>query len=156
MNSPITDYRTDPRVNGRFGDPHASYYLSNPIYVKNPATSLKVIFEARRPVECDFRCLYSILKTDSSEVTPDFELFPGYLNLIDTDGDGIGDQVIDPKQNDGRSDAPVAADDTQYREYTYSIDELPSFNGFQIKIVFTGTNQAKYPVVKNLRVIAVA
>jgi len=156
LNSPISDYRTDPRVNGRFGDPHASYYLSNPIYVKNPATSLKVIFEARRPVECDFRCLYSILKTDSSEVTPDFELFPGYLNLIDTDGDGIGDQVIDPKQNDGRSDAPVAADETQYREYTYSIDELPSFNGFQIKIVFTGTNQAKYPVVKNLRVIAVA
>ena len=156
LNSPIADYRTDPRVNGRFGDPHASYYLSNPIYVKNPATSLKVIFEARRPVECDFRCLYSILKTDSSEVTPDFELFPGYLNLIDTDGDGIGDQVIDPKQNDGRSDAPVAADETQYREYTYSIDELPSFNGFQIKIVFTGTNQAKYPVIKNLRVIAVA
>jgi hypothetical protein len=156
LNNPIEDYRTDSRVNSRFSDPHASYYMSNPIYVKNPATSLKLIFEARRPVECDIRALYSILKTDSSEVTPDFELFPGYLNLIDTDGDGIGDQVVDPKQNDGRSDAPVAADETQYREYTYSIDELPSFNGFQIKIVFTGTNQAKYPVVKNLRVIAVA
>src|SRR6056300_102495 len=130
--------------------------MSNPIYVKNPATSLKVIFEARRPIECDIRALYSIMKADSSEVTPDFELFPGYLNLRDTDGDGIGDQVIDATQNDGRPDAFVPADETQYREYTYSIDELPSFNGFQIKLVFSGTNQAKYPVVKNLRVIAVA
>ena len=156
LNQPIADYRIDPRVKSRFNDPHASYYMSNPIYIKNPATSLKVVFDARRPIECDFRVLYSILKTDSSEVTPDFELFPGYFNLRDTDGDGIGDEVIDPKENDGRSDSFVAADETQYREYTYSIDDLPSFNGFQIKIVFTGTNQAKYPVLKNLRAIAVA
>ena len=85
---------------------------------------MKVVFEARRPIECDFRCLYSILKTDSSEVTPDFELFPGFLNLRDTDGDGIGDEVIDPIQNDGQSDSFVGADETQYREYTYSIDDL--------------------------------
>jgi hypothetical protein len=156
LNNPISDYRTDPRVKSRFNDPHASYYMSQPIYTKNPATSIKVIFEARRPIECEFRVLYSILKTDSSEVTPDFELFPGFRNLLDTDGDGIGDQVIDPKQNDGMSDSFVSADDTQYREYTYSVDDLPSFNGLQIKIVFTGTNQAKHPVIKNLRAIAVA
>ena len=96
------------------------------------------------------------MKTDSSEVTPDFELFPGFRNLLDTDGDGIGDQVIDPTQNDGMSDSFVSADETQYREYTYSVDDLPSFNGLHIKIVFTGTNQAKHPVIKNLRVIAVA
>ena len=112
LNQPIADYRIDPRVKSRFNDPHASYYMSNPIYIKNPATSLKVVFDARRPIECDFRVLYSILKTDSSEVTPDFELFPGYFNLRDTDGDGIGDEVIDPKENDGRSDSFVAADET--------------------------------------------
>lgn len=156
LNNPVQDYRTDPRVKSRFNDPHASYYMSQPIYTKNPATSIKLIFEARRPIECEFRALYSILKTDSSEVTPDFELFPGFRNLLDTDGDGIGDQVIDPNQNDGMSDSFVGADETQYREYTYSVDDLPSFNGLQIKIVFTGTNQAKHPVIKNLRVIAVA
>ena len=63
--------------------------------------------------------------------------------------------LILPK-NDGRSDAFVPSDPLQYREYTYSVDDLPSFNGFQIKIVFTGTNQARYPVLKNLRAIAVA
>tara|TARA_R100000900_G_scaffold124497_2_gene98831 strand:+ start:5231 stop:12553 length:7323 start_codon:yes stop_codon:yes gene_type:complete len=156
LNNPIEDYRIDPRVKSRFNDPHASYYMSQPIYIKNPATSLKVVFEARRPIECDFRVLYSILKTDSSEVTPDFELFPGHFNLIDTDGDGLGDQVIDVTENDGRPDAFVAANEMTYREYTYSVDDLPSFNGFQIKIVFTGTNQAKHPVLKNLRAIAVA
>ncbi len=156
LNNPIDDYRTDPRVKSRFNDPHASYYMSNPIYIKNPATSIRVVFEARRPIECDFRVLYSILRTDSNEVTPDFELFPGHFNLRDTDGDGIGDETIDPTQNDGRSDAFVPSDPLQYREYTYSVDDLPSFNGFQIKIVFTGTNQARYPVLKNLRAIAVA
>ena len=35
LNEPIEDYRTDPRVKSRFNDPHASYYLSNPIYIKN-------------------------------------------------------------------------------------------------------------------------
>ena len=156
LNAPITDYLTDPRAKQRFNDPHASYYMSNPIYIKNPATSLKVIFDSRRPPTTDFRVLHSTLRADSSEVTPGFELFPGFLNLVDIDGDGVGDQIIDPKNNSGLPDLFIPPDDTVYREYQYTVDNLPSFTGFQIKIVFTGTNQSKYPVIKNLRVIAVA
>ena len=156
LNAPIEDYLIDPRAKQRFNDPHASYYMSNPIYIKNPATSLKVIFDSRRPPSTDFRVLYSTLRVDSSEVTPGFELFPGYKNLIDVDGDGIGDRVIDVKKNSGLPDLYIPPDDTVYREYQYTIDDLPSFTGFQIKIVFLGTNQARYPVIKNLRAIAVA
>ena len=156
LNAPIEDYLIDPRAKQRFNDPHASYYMSNPIYIKNPATSLKVIFDSRRPPSTDFRVLYSTLRVDASEVTPGFELFPGYKNLIDVDGDGIGDRVIDVKNNSGLPDLYIPPDDTVYREYQYTIDDLPSFTGFQIKIVFLGTNQARYPVIKNLRAIAVA
>ena len=35
LNNPIEDYRIDPRVKSRFNDPHASYYMSQPIYIKN-------------------------------------------------------------------------------------------------------------------------
>ena len=35
------------------------------------------------------------------------EHFPGYTNMIDTDGDGFGDEIIDLGLNDGRADAYV-------------------------------------------------
>ena len=156
LNAPVTNYLTDARVKQRFNDPHSAYYMSNPIYIKNPATSIRVIFEARRPPTTDFRVLHSTLRADSSEVTPGFELFPGYANLLDIDGDGIGDQIIDPNNNSGLPDQFIPPDATTYREYQYTVDNLPSFTGFQIKIVFTGTDQSKHPVIKNLRAIAVA
>ena len=79
-----------------------------------------------------------------------------YANLLDIDGDGIGDQIIDPNNNSGLPDQFIPPDATTYREYQYTVDNLPSFTGFQIKIVFTGTDQSKHPVIKNLRAIAVA
>ena len=155
LNKPIDNYVTDPRANARFNDPHSSYYMSNPIYIKNPATSLKVLFDARRPASAEFRVSYSLLTSDSSSV-PTFELFPGYPNLVDTDGSGFGDKVIDPSANTGLPDIETTADPTQYKEYEYSIDNLPSFTGFQIKIAINGTNQAEYPILKNLRALAIA
>lgn len=155
LNKPIDDYATDARANTRFNDPHGSYYMSNPIYIKNPATSLRVLFDARRPASAEFRVSYSIFTSDSSS-TPAFELFPGYPNLIDTDGSGFGDKVIDPNANTGLPDIDTIADPTQYKEYEYTIDNLPSFTGFQIKIAFNGTNQAEYPIIKRLRALAVA
>ena len=155
LNKPIDNYVTDPRANARFNDPHSSYYMSNPIYIKNPATSLKVLFDARRPASAEFRVSYSLLTSDSSSV-PKFELFPGFPNLVDTDGSGFGDKVIDPSANTGLPDTETTADPTQYKEYEYSIDNLPSFTGFQIKIAINGTNQAEYPILKNLRALAIA
>ena len=137
-------------------DPHAAAYVSNSIRLSKPATSLKVILTANRPASADFRVLYSLNRINSEETAQSFELFPGYANLLDIDGDGVGDQIIDPKNNSGLPDLFIPPDDTVYREYQYTVDNLPSFTGFQIKIVFTGTNQSKYPVIKNLRVIAVA
>ena len=70
---------------------------------------------------------------------------------------GYGDTIIDSTRNSGRSDAFVpASQDNEYREYQFSIDNLEQFTGFRIKIVMSGTNEARAPRFKDLRAIALA
>ena len=65
--------------------------------------------------------------------------------------------MIDNTQNNGRSDAFVPASiDGQFSEYQFTADNLEQFDGFRIKIVMSGTNEARSPEFKDLRVIALA
>ena len=157
LNNPITDYAFDGRVNLEEDDPHSSTYVSNKVSLKQPATSLKVLVGSYRHSSADFRVLYKLTRSDSSGVEQAFELFPGFDNLRDTDGDGLGDDVINSVNNSGRPDGFVASSaEGEFKEYQFSIDELEQFTGFQIKIVMSGTNEARAPRFKDLRVIALA
>ena len=157
LNNPIVDYAFDGRVNLVNGDPHSASYVTNRVDLKQPATSLKVLVGSYRAASADFRVLYQLFRTDSAEVEQAFELFPGYDNLKDTNGDGYGDTIIDSTRNSGRSDAFVpASQDNEYREYQFSIDNLEQFTGFRIKIVMSGTNESQAPKFRDLRVIALA
>ena len=157
VNNPISDYVLDNRSKLITGDPHSSVYISNRVDLKQPASSLKVLVSAYRPAEADFRVLYKLYKTDSSEVDQSFVLFPGYDNLKDTDGDGFGDLVIDSSKNSGRSDAFVRPSNAgEFLEYQFTADNLDIFTGFAIKIVISSTNESKSPEFKDLRVIALA
>ena len=67
-------------------------------------------------------------------------MFPGFDNLIDTDGDGFGDQVINAAKNSGRPDAKIGSStDGEFLEYQFTADDLSEFTGFVIKVVFSGT-----------------
>jgi len=158
INRPVGDYAYDGRSNLVSGtDPHAAVYLTGRIDLKQPASSLKVLVGAYRHSSADFRVLYQLFRADSLEVEQSFELFPGYDNLKDTNGDGFGDTVIDSTRNSGRPDAVVpASQDDEFREYQFSVDNLNQFTGFRIKIVMNGTNEAYAPRLKDLRVIALA
>lgn len=157
INKPIDEgnYPIDARVNALFGDVHTSYYTSRVINIKKPATSLKVVFDGYRPASTDFRVLYSVVSEDYSEVDQKFTLFPGYLNMVDTDGDGFGDTSINFNRNDGRADSLVTPGE-DFKEYQYTINDLDPFTGFVIKIVMNGSNQAEVPVIKNIRALALA
>ena len=157
LNKPVDDYATDARSNQVTGDPHAACYISKMIELKQPATSLKVLVGAHRKDSADFRVLYQLLRTDSGEVEQGYELFPGYDNLRDTDGDGFGDEVIDVTRNSGLPDAFVGASrDGQFNDYQFSVDDLDEFTGFRIKIVFSGSDEANPPKLQDLRVLALA
>ena len=157
INKPIDNYALEPGANLNTGDPHASTYITRRVDLQQPATSLKVLVASDRHASSDFRVLYKLFRPDSTDVEQTYELFPGYDNLADTDGDGFGDEIISSRLNSGRADAFVAdSKNGEFKDYQFTIDDLPEFTGFAIKIVSSGTNEAYAPQFKDLRVIALA
>ena len=157
LNNPISDYAFDGRVNLIQEDPHTAVYVTNRVDLEQPASSIKVLVSSYRHSSADFRVLYQLFRADSNGVEQAYELFPGYDNLTDTNGDGYGDSVIDSTLNNGRPDAFVRpSNEGEFLEYQFSADELEQFTGFKIKIVMSGTNEARAPRFKDLRVIALA
>ena len=157
LNAPVTNYVTDSNIRQNIDDPHSSVYISKVVNLRKPASSLKVLLTAYRNSSSDFRVLYKLIRPDSSEVEQTYELFPGYSNLKDTDGDGIGDTVIDTFLSDGSSDAQTRASvDGEFLDYQFTADNLDSFTGFSIKIVMSGNNEAYAPIFRDLRAIALA
>ena len=157
LNSPIMSYSSDSRSNNLVGDPHASVYISKQINLLKPATSIKVIANTFRTSSSDFRVLYKLIRANSTGTNQSYELFPGFNNLKDLNGDGIGDVIIDVSLNDGSSDSFVSANQQgEFSEYQFTAENLDQFVGFSIKIVMSGTNEATPLKFKDLRVIALA
>lgn len=150
INKPISNYVTDLRINSLFNDPNAAIYLSKIIGMNKSANSLKVYFDAYRDYSNEIIVLYRLLRSDSSENSPLFDLFPGYTNL-DSDGN-----VINIGNNSGLPDTfvPPSSSSNDLRSYEYTANNLSLFDAFQIKIVMTGTNHAIVPKIKDLRGIA--
>ena len=125
--------------------------------MKQPARSLKVLIAAHRHSSADFRVLYKLTRPDSSEIDQAYELFPGYANMTDRDGDGFGDTIISDQLNNGTPDAIVNPNrDDEFSEYQFTADDLEEFTGFKIKIVSSGSDEANPPRYKDLRVLALA
>ena len=152
LNKPISNYVTDDRSNQVTGDPHSAIYLTKKVNLEQPATSLKVLVGAYRHSSADFRVLYQLHRTSSNEVDQSFELFPGYDNIL-----VAKNSTYSNRDNSGRPDSLVPSSrDNEFKEYQFSVDNLDAFNGFSIKIVSSGTDEAYAPRFKDLRVIALA
>ena len=157
LNRPILDYTKDGLTQRSSGDPHSAVYISKRVDLKNAATSLKVLVAAYRDSSADFRVLYQLFRPDGADTERSYNLFPGYDNLKDTTGNGFGDEVIDVTKNSGRADAFVPSSrDNQFLEYQFSVDNLDEFTGYRIKIVCSGTNEARAPRFRDFRTIALA
>jgi hypothetical protein len=140
----------DVKIPGQ--DPNSATYVTKNVGLKVPATGVKVIFSANRESTSDIRVAYGIFRQDDADSTPRYELFPGYDNR---DENGA---VIETKNNSGLPDQFVAPSQNRddFREYEFTIDNLKEFNGFKIKIMMTGTNQATPPRVQEFRAIALS
>ena len=156
VNNVVTNYATDSRVDSIEEDPTACQYISKEIVLENSASSIKIILSAHINIDADIRAFYSVANEPGFE--PTFSPFPGYSNL-NTRG-----QVIAPQNNNGQPDVFIVKSNTlahdsalvDYREYTFSIDNLPSFKTYRVKLNLTSNNQCYVPRIKELRVIALA
>ena len=152
----ISDITVDNRVDTLFEDPSSAIYISKENTLETSATSLKIIVDAHVNRYSDIRAFYAISNSQGSE--PIFIPFPGYDNL-DENG-----RVRTSDKSSGRPDALIAKSDPtgftpenlEYKEYTFTANELPSFKSFRIKFLMTSTNQAFVPRLTSLKVIATA
>ncbi len=156
INDPVSNYALDGRVNISGEDPHASAYVSKNVSLENESVALKVIIEAYRSETSDFRVAYQLQTSAEGGAAP-WRLFPGYDNLKDTDGNGLGDQVITQLNNNGRPDRkirPSAPLSDEFIQYEFNAQDLTEFTGFRIKIMMSGTNAADPPKFRSIRAIA--
>ncbi|MBV23250.1 MAG: hypothetical protein CMA53_04040, partial [Euryarchaeota archaeon] len=65
LNSKVTDYATDSRVNSLESDPSAAIYLSKVVSLEKAADGLKVMFDAYRHSTNDIRVLYRVFRIDA-------------------------------------------------------------------------------------------
>jgi hypothetical protein len=152
INSPVSDYANDPRVNTISDDPNLFTYISNRISLESPASSIKILLDAYLHNASDLRAFFSI--EDSNVFVP----FPGYAN-IDTNG-----SIIDARNSDGSSDKKMLKQDrfinnpsiSDFKEYSFTVDLNESFKQFRVKLIGTSENQSFVPIIRNLRVIALA
>jgi hypothetical protein len=156
VNKVIEDYATDSRVDVIDEDPSAFQYISKEITLENAASSIKIILDAHINLYSDIRAFYAI--SENSNFDPIFTPFPGYTNLDSRgqiinfeDSNGSSDKFVSPSNSVG-----FTSPELEYREYTFTANELPQFRSYRIKLVLTSTNQVYVPRVKNLRVIALA
>ena len=150
INNPVSDFVLEPRVNQLSGDPNAAIYVSKLVKLQKSADSLKVLFDAYRHSSNDIRVMYRLLRNDTPDSQQLYEFFPGYDNL-DENGN-----VINSSKNNGRSDRFVQASNTlnDFGNYEFTGKNITPFNGFQIKIIMTGTNQSYVPLIRDLRAIS--
>ena len=156
VNSVITNYATDSRVNSIDADPTACQYISKEIVLENSASSIKILVSAHINLKSDIRALYSI--SEKQGFSPIFIPFPGYSNL-NTRG-----QIISEQDNNGESDVFIpktntygySSDVLEYKEHVFTVDQLPLFRAYRIKLLLTSTSQVYVPRIRDLRVIVLA
>lgn len=150
---PLDTYSSNDSIRGLIGDPHSCIYISKPVFLSFPSNSLKVLLSAYTGLTGNIRVLYRLFNSDNPYLSSNYELFPGYSNYT-VDGNGIK-RVTDPSLNDGSADSfvDVGSYNSVY-DYEYTADDLPYFNGFSIKVIISGSNQADPPYLEDIRAIA--
>jgi len=156
VNQPITDYANDSRVNTTKDDPNNFFYVTKNIRLKNPGTSIQVLLDAYLTENSDIRAFYVLDQEKLEDVI--FIPFPGTNNFLPNGS------VADPSKSNGSTDIRTPKTDDHdpnaslslYRELKFSIDNLPLFSSFRIKLIGTSTNQAQPPFIKNFRALGLA
>jgi len=159
VNAPVTDFASNYKVDTVVEDPNRFFYVTKNINLENPSTSLKVILDAYVSNVNDLRVFYA-LNQNVNVSQAIFVPFPGYNNL-DQEREGV---ITNLANSDGRPDKNVPKLDNyapvpltnMFQEYQFTVDRLPAFSSFRVKIIGTSTNSAIVPIVKNLRVLALA
>ena len=117
-----------------FGDQNDAVYITRLARLIRESRSLRVDFQMSRPPESEVRIYYRVFNSGTNE-----------------DVDSRGWTLMElPLQYDSSPSEEVL-----WKDYYYEVSGL-NFNAFQIKIVMRSSNQARVPLIADLRAIALA
>ena len=133
------DFEDDTATEGGSSE---GVYLIKPVSLANPSTAIEVRVAASVRSTSSIKMFYRLTGGEETRRIQDIEYTP-----FNTDGSSdtniapsTGDQVID----------------RDFKDYKFSVKDLPEFTSFQIKVVFNGTNSAYPARLKDFRAIALA
>jgi hypothetical protein len=118
------------------GDNNTMVYVTRKVNLKTPASALRVALDLLQPPTTDVKLMYKVLGKDDS-----------------TPFDDVGFQYFNTT---GVADGNMEHDSKNFKEYEYTVEDLPEFGAFCVKIVGQGTNTSVVPLVSALRCIALA
>ena len=120
-------------------------YVTKEVSIENPATGIDVKTTVNVSDIENIRVLYRIKKSSSQENFDDIE----WVYFNETGAPDV--DVIATSEN---AISGITEKQSSYQELTYSVDDLPEFSSFAIKIVMKSSNPAFVPKVQDLRVVA--
>jgi len=137
--SNMVDYEDDTSIEG--GSSEGSY-ITRPVTLENPSTAIDVRVAASVRSTSSIKMYFRLSGGEETRRIQDIEFTP--FNT-----DGSSDTNITPSQGD-------EVIDIDFKDYKFSVSDLPEFTSFQIKVVFNGTNSAYPARLKDFRAIALA
>ena len=140
---PTTDFNASTEPDG---DNNVAIYLTKGIALENPATSIRVFFAAAKKNNAEIKVLHKTLGSDES-IDFDEKGFT-FFNTTGTTDSTVRNSLSDSDFQDYSFTAGVTDDGIG--------ESLPEFSQFQIKIVMQSTDAANPPLIKDLRVLALA
>ena len=120
------------------GDNNLSIYITREIRLEVPASSLRTMFAGVVEKDCGLEVLYKIRTPGSEEVFD--EIGWEYFNI-----NGSADLELPESSHAG-----------EFYDRLYTVDDLPEFTSFAIKVVMKSTNPTKQPTIRDFRTIAMA
>ena len=120
-------------------------YVTKEISIENPATSIDVKLTANVTDTKNLQILYKIKKSSSQENFEDIEWI--YFNES-------GEPDVDTIASSENAISGITEKQSSYQELSYSIENLPEFSSYAVKIVMKSNNPAFVPKIQDMRAVA--
>jgi hypothetical protein len=120
------------------GDNNPAVYMTRKISLEVPATALRTMFASVIQSTSGIEVFYKTLRTDTNTNFDDI----GWVPYNTT---GLPDVLPSSSKHE---------DD--YKDYLYTVDSLPEFIAFSIKVVMKSSDSSQVPLVQDFRTISLA
>ncbi len=118
------------------GDNNPAVYMTKKVSLEVPATALRTMLAGAIQDDANIEVYYKTLRSDSADIFDD-------IGWVGFNTNGESDRVVS-----------TSKDETDFKDYLYTVSDLPDFIAFSIKIVMKSKDSTIPPLIKDFRTIA--